>query len=335
MTPIQVLGARTIRHGPYVTIRMMKHAVLLVLAACRPPSTPSQPVAPLPEDLGSASSGSGSAAPAPVAKQIDWPKYPDLTGVPVSHPAGDPIAIPAPIVKAGDRDRRASSSTFEQHYISGESTRYQLTKRDFDLDVTVLAVDAGHPTRLEVATHKANEWVALADAPTDVPREDGALLDGTYTVSTGPSAELRDDTKVTRGPGLDVYGREQEELAGMFGDELRGGDPMADFMRRKQLRLGEVVTITEAEKKQLDAGLVPSTVTLALVAADPTRVTYQMDIDVVRHEDGDTTVHSRGSITFDRKTGARVEQRTQTHKHEVNKYGDDDTFEAATMTWRR
>jgi hypothetical protein len=106
-------------------------------------------------------------------------------------------------------------------------------------------------------------------------------------------------------------------------------------MRKKQLRLGEVVTITEAEKKQLDGGLVPSTVTLALVAADDKRVTYQMDIEVDRHDDSDVKVHSRGSVTFDRKTGARLEQRTQTHKHEVNKYGDDDTFEAATMTWKR
>jgi hypothetical protein len=310
-------------------------ALGLVVGACGPPQSPNQPMSPLPPDPGTqvatGSDGSGGV----VAKHVDWPKYPDLSDVPASHPSGDPIAMPAPVVKAGDHERRTSASTFEQHYVSGESTRFQLTKRDFDLDVTVLAVDAGHPARLEIATHKANEWVALADAPTDVPREDGALLDGTYTVSTGPSAELHDDTKVTRGPGLDVYGREQEELAGMFGDELRGGDPMADFMRKKQLRLGEVVTITEAEKKQLDGGLAPSTVTLALVAADDKRVTYQMDIEVDRHDDGDVSVHSRGSVTFDRKTGARLEQRTQTHKHEVNKYGDDDTFEAATLTWKR
>jgi hypothetical protein len=315
-------------------------ALGLVLAACKPPTTPSQPVAPLPPDPGSAvaagsDASAGSAAAAPVAKHVAWPKYPELGDAPASHPSGDPIALPAPVVKSGDHERRRSTSRFEQHYISGTTTRYQLTKRDFDLEVTVLAVDAGHASRLEVVTHKANESVALDDAPTDVPREEGALLDGTYTVSTGPSRELHDDTKVTRGPGMDVHGREQEELAGMLGDELRGGDPMADFMRAKQLRLGEVVTITEAEKKKLDAGTVPSTVTLALIAADPNRVTYQMDIEVDRHDDADVRVHSRGVVTFDRKTGAQLEQRTQTHKHEVNKYGDDDTFEAATVTFKR
>jgi len=196
----------------------------------------------------------------------------------------------------------------------------------------VLAVEAGHPSRLEIVAHKAQEWVALADAPTTEPRQDEQLLDGTYLVSTGGARELHGETKVTRGPGLDVQGREQEELAGMFGDELRGGDPMATYMRGRKLRLGDVVTLGDAEKKSLDAGLVPSTVTLAVVVADAARVTYQMDIQVVQD---DTTVHSRGTLVFDRKSGARVEQRTQTRKHEVNKYGDNDTFEAATLIWKR
>jgi len=315
-----------------VTIGVMKLAAVIVLAACQPPTSPAQPVSPLPPDPGSAA-GSGSAT---VASKIEWPKYPDLSDVRTSQPSGDPIALPAPVVKTGDHDRRTSTSTFEQHYISGDSTRYQLTKRHFDLEVTVRAVDGNHPSRLEVVTHDANEWVALADAPTTEPRQDEQLLDGTYMVSTGGSRELHDDTKVTRGPGLDVYGREQEELAGIFGDELRGGDPMADFVRNRRLRLGEVVTLGDDDKKLLDPGLVPNPITLALVAADATQVTYQMDISVDHHEDDtDTKVHSRGVLVFDRKTGARLEQRTQMHKHEVNKYGDDDTFEAATLTWKR
>ena len=315
---------------------MMKvAAVVLVLAACKPPTTPTEPISPLPPDPGTevaAGSDGGAAAP---AKHVDWPKFPDLADVPVSHPTGDPIVLPAPVVKAGDRERRTITSTFEQHYVSGSSTRYQLTKRDFDLDVTVLAVDAGHPARLEVAIHKANEWIALADEPTTVPREEGQLLDGTYTVSSGPSRELHDDTKVTRGPGLDVYGREQEELAGLFGADLRSNDPMADFMRGRKLRLGEVVTVTDAEKKQLEAGTVPSTVTLALVAVDPASVTYQLDIHITQTDDSQTEVLARGTITFDRKTGVRLEQREQTHKREVTKYGDDDTFDASTTRWNR
>ena len=312
-------------------------AVVVALAACQPPTTPAQPVSPLPPDPGApvapAAGSDGSAAP--VAKHVDWPKYPDLTGAPDSHPSGDPIALPSPVVKAGDRERRTMTSTFEQHYISGTSTRFQLTKRDFDLEVTVLAVDAGHPSRLEVVAHKANEWIALADAPTTVPREDGALLDGTYTVSSGPSAELHDDTKVTRGPGLDVYGREQEELAGIFGADLRSNDPMADFMRGRKLRLGEVVTVTDAEKKRLEAGTVPSTVTLALVAVDAASVTYQLDIHITQTDDSQMEIRARGAITFDRKTGQRLSQTEQTHKHEVNKYGDDDTFDASTIRWKR
>jgi len=308
---------------------MMKLAgSLLLLAACAPPTTPNQPVAPLPDDTaspGSAAVGSGSAvAKAPVV----WPRYPVIPPIAASQPTGDPIAVPSPVAKVGALEHRTYTGRFEEHYDHDANTRFQLTKRDFELAIKTLAVTKGQPTQLEVTAHKANEWVALADAPTTTPRQDMELLQGTYQVSA---------TEVTRG-AVQVEGREQEELAGMFAEELAGGEPMVEYMRAKKLRLGEVVALTEAEKKKFGADdTAPGQYAVALVAADAKTVTYALEIDAVQKPGGTMTIDIRahGTITFDRATGARILQHNQTHKVEHSEGAIDDSFSEETIAIKR
>lgn len=321
----------------------MKLAALLVaIAACATPNSPQQPVSPLPpdrpipEDAGAETEATPPAPAAPTdPSKIVWPVYPTIGAVPTSHPTGDPITLTSPIVKVGDKHNRLIAGTFEQHYIHDKDTRYQLTKRDFDLDVKVIAVDNNHASRIEVDANKANEWIALADAPTTTPRQSTPLLQGTYTVAADSG---RDGVKVTRGPGMDVYSRESEELGGLFGDELGAPDTTLVFLRAKRLRLGEVVALSEADKKTLGGDQLLGTFTLAVTAADAKTVTYQMDIEATGAPGSmseKATIRMRATIKFERTSGLLLTMSRLTHK--VDKSGDalDDTFENESTTYTR
>jgi hypothetical protein len=321
----------------------MKLAALLVaIAACATPNSPQQPVSPLPPDRPipeDAGAETETTPPAPAAptdpSKIVWPVYPTIGAVPTSHPTGDPITLTSPIVKVGDKHNRLIAGTFEQHYIHDKDTRYQLTKRDFDLDVKVIAVDNNHASRIEVDANKANEWIALADAPTTTPRQSTPLLQGTYTVAADSG---RDGVKVTRGPGMDVYSRESEELGGLFGGELSAPDTTLVFLRAKRLRLGEVVALSEADKKTLGGDQLLGTFTLAVIAADAKTVTYQMDIEATGAPGSmseKATIRMRATIKFERTSGLLLSMSRLTHK--VDKGGDalDDTFENESTTYTR
>jgi hypothetical protein len=320
----------------------MKLAALLVaIAACASPNSPQQPVSPLPPDrpIPEDAATETEATPPVQAKtdpsKIVWPVFPTIGAVPTSHPTGDPITIPSPVVKVGDKHNRLIAGTFEQHYVHDKDTRYQLTKRDFDLDVAVLAVDNNHPSRLEVDANKANEWIALADVPTTTPRQSTPLLQGTYTVTADSG---RDGVKVTRGPGMDVYSRETEELGGLFGDELGAPDTTLVFLRAKRLRLGEVVALTDADKKTLGGGDLSGTFSIALITADPKTVIYQMDIDAtggLGTLSEKASIRMRATIKFERATGFLMAMTRVTHK--LDKAGDavDDTFSSESMTYTR
>jgi hypothetical protein len=320
----------------------MKLAGLLVaIAACASPNSPQQPVSPLPpdrpipEDAAAAAAETETTPAKTDPSTIVWPVFPTIGAVPPSHPTGDPITIPSPLVKVGDKHNRLIAGTFEQHYVHDKDTRYQLTKRDFDLDVEVLAVDANHASRLEVDANKANEWIALADAPTTTPRQSTPLLQGTYTVAADSG---RDGVKVTRGPGMDVYSRETEELGGLFADELGAPDTTLVFLRAKRLRLGEVVPLTDADKKTLGGEDLTGTFSIGVIAADPKTVTYQMDIDATGTNGtvGDKpSIRMRATIKFERATGYLMAMTRVTHK--LDKAGDtaDDTFATESMTYTR
>ena len=323
----------------------MKLAGLLVaIAACAAPNSPQQPVSPLPPDRpipedATGASGEAEATP-PVPTKTDpskivWPVFPTIGAVPTSHPTGDPITIPSPIVKVGDKHNRLVAGTFEQHFIHDKDTRFQLTKRDFDLDVAVVAVDHDHASRLEVDANKANEWIALADAPTTTPRQSTPLLQGTYTVVADSG---RDGVKVTRGAGAEVYSRETEELGGLFGDELGAPDTTLVFLRAKRLRLGEVVALTEADKKTLGGDDLRGTFALALIATDAKTVTYQMDVEATGAPgtmSEKASIRVRATIKFERASGFLMSMTRVTHK--VDKAGDavDDTFASESTTFTR
>jgi hypothetical protein len=320
----------------------MKLAGLLVaIAACASPNSPQQPVSPLPPDHAIPEDAAVAAEvtePVPTKtdpSKIVWPVFPTIGAVPPSHPTGDPITIPSPSVKVGDKHNRLIAGTFEQHYVHDKDTRYQLTKRDFDLDVAVVAIDNNHASRLEVDANKANEWIALADAPTTTPRQSTPLLQGTYTVSADSG---RDGVKVTRGAGNEVYSRETEELGGLFGDELGAPDTTLVFLRAKRLRLGEVVALSAADKKTLGGDDLQGTFSLGVIAADAKTVTYELDIDAtgaLGTSSEKATIRMRATIKFERASGYLMSMTRVTHK--LDKAGDavDDTFATESMTYAR
>ncbi len=273
---------------------------------------------------------------APPAQDISkWPAFPTIGAPPVSKPTGDPIVLPPYLPKVGDAYREKADSSFEQHYSHGTNTRFQRTDTRFDLDVRVIAVEADHPSKVEVAVTTAHETVALADAPTTTPREDEDLLIGTYVIGPGPGGVLgRDEAVVTRGGGVRVEGREQEELGSLFGATLREGDPVARLVRGKQLRLGEVVALTDAEKHRIVGDPVEGTFSLGVAAADAKTVTYQIDVVSVTTKDNTTTdMHMTATMKFDRATSRVLELRNQMHKTERYEDSVDDTFNNDTTTF--
>lgn len=301
----------------------------LVLCACS--SSPHHvDKIPLPGDT-----PADAAVPDDVTK---WQAFPTIADPPTAHPTGDPIALPAYVPKVSDAYREQMTTGFEQHYASGANTRFQRTDTKFDLEVRVLAVEADHPTKVEVATTTAHETVALADKPTTTPREDEDLLVGTYVVGPGAGGSFeRDQAVVTRGGGVQVYGREQEELAGLFGTTLREGDSIMRLVRSKQLRLGEVVALTEDEKKKIaGADPLPGAFSLSVVAADAKTATYQLDVMATTTQDK-TTIDMRmsGTIKVERATGRALELRNQLHKTEKYEGSNDETFstEATIFTY--
>jgi len=314
--------------------------VLVSVAACAAPNSPTQPVSPLPPDRpvpADANMDESEATPPAAAidpSKIVWPIYPVIGAVPTSHPTGDPITVPSPLVKVGDKHNRVIASTFEQHYFHDKTTRYQLTKRDFDLDVKVLAVEHDHASRIEVDANKANESVALADAPTTTPRQNLSLLQGTYTVTADSG---RDGVKVTRGLGVEVYSREIEELGGIFGNELGAPDTTLVFLRSKRLRLGEVVALSDADKKTLGGDQLIGTFDLAVIAADAKTVTYQMDVEATAPGlmSEKATIRMRATIAFERTSGRVLALSRVTHKLDKASDAVDDTFETESTTYTR
>lgn len=310
---------------------MMKIASVLVVVACAPPTSPNAPIAPMLPEPTAAGSGSGSAVNdndlQASTEPVVWPAYPDIPAVPASQPTGAPIALPVPNVKIGALEHRVYTSRFEEHYTHESTTRYQLTKRDFDLDLKTLQVSNGQPTQFEVTARKSREWVALANRPTLEPRQDMELLDGTYQV---------EEDGVSRGV-VRIEGREREELTSMFGTELEaGGDPMSGFMRARKLRLGEVVALSEAERTKF-GGTGEGTYVISIIAVDAKTVTYALDIDRVEKPGGTmwVEIRARGAITFDRATGLRTTQVTRVHSVEHSDGAIDDTFSENEISIKR
>jgi hypothetical protein len=308
----------------------MRTVRLLVLCACSSSPKHVDPI-PLPPE-GDQPVPQDAAPPQDISK---WPAFPTLGGPPASHPTGDPIVLPAYSPKAGDAYRQKADSSFEQHYSHGTSTRFQRTDTHFDLDVRVIAVEADHPKKVEVAVTTAHETIALADAPTTTPREDEDLLIGTYVIGPGPGGGFeRDEAVVTRGGGVRVEGREQEELGGLFGVTLREGDSVTRLVRSKQLRLGEVVALTDADKHRIVGDPVEGTYSLSVAAADAKTVTYQIDVVATTTRDKTTTdMHMAATIKFDRATARVLELRNQLHKTEHYEDSIDDTFSTDTTTF--
>jgi hypothetical protein len=313
----------------------MRRSVLIVLCACHSSAPPVEPV-PLPPteaEQAAAAARQDAGVPQDISK---WPAFPTIPAPPVSIPAGDPIPLPVYAPKAGDSYREQMTTSLEQHYVHAGTTRFQRTDTKYDLDVRVETAAGDHPTKVEVATTTAHETVALADAPTTTPREDEDLFFGTYIVGPGPGGGFeRDEAVVTRGGGVKVYGREQEELGSLFGVTLREGDSVARLVRGKRLRAGEVVPLSDDDKQKVaGAQPVPGAFTLAVVAADGKTVTYQLDV-VSTSTDKDTTTELRmtGTIKLERATSRVLEERNQLRKVERAADSTDETFDTQTTVF--
>ena len=308
----------------------MRLAAVVLLGACHSPPAAKEPRPDLSQEPQVAPATPVAEAP---SDPVVWPEFPRLAPAPASHPTGAPIAVPFTLPSVGDVERETITDTFEQHYVDGTTTtRFQRTERNFDLGVTVLAVDADHPSKVEVTVDVATESIALASAPMATPNQVTTLLAGTYVVAAGKGGGFeRDEAVVSRPGGRRIEGREQEELGSLFGDTLRGGAPLVRFFKSKHLRIGEAVVLNDEAKHAVAAAdPLPGTFTLSLASTSPTTVTYQLDVEsagaIPGSADGTFEMRLVGAVTFDRATGRELEQRDQTHKIERHGTSVDDTF---------
>jgi hypothetical protein len=324
---------------------MTKLVLVIALCGCQPPTTPNQPVAPLPPTTGEAppTTGEAPATHSPVAPAaakpaaVAFPAFPAIATVPASHPTGEPITVPFTLPRVGETVQHTMTSTFEQHYTYDGGTRYQKTDTKFDLDVKTLEVTSGHPSKIEVTANVAIEAVALGDSRDAARHQEETLLSGTYVVTAGNGGRFKHDEAHVKRPGGDeLFGREQEELGSTFGPILRDGYPVERYVKNKRMRLGEAIVLDDEAKRALVGEQpLPGTFTLTLTRAD-TLVTYQLDVESVERTPGNpgkstTELRMQGTITFDRTTGRMIEQRSQTHKVERYKDTVNDTFSSSVI----
>jgi hypothetical protein len=288
-------------------------ASLVALVACHPATAPVQPSAP-------------RLDPQP---PMAWPPFPVLAPAPVSQPQGDAITVPLATPVA---EQWTYASSFEIHESYPSGSRYQRSDSAATLRVKPLAVEGDRPTRIEVETVSASESVALGDTPETASKVQGALFDGTYLIIPGPGTDFtRDLATVMRANREIVRGHAQEELAGVFGPWLQHGRPIVRAIASRSLRAGEVITVQPA-----DVGAeLPGTYTLALVTADATMVTYQLDVVIARKGVlGPVESHAQTTLRLERATGRLRELRELEHELDhTGEGGTEDKFTSTTIAF--
>jgi hypothetical protein len=244
---------------------MTKAWLIVVMVACggKPPAPALEP-APAPEP----------SPPPPLAP--DPPPDDREVGLPpVSKPRGEPIKITVVPANVGDKYRMVMTSTFVADLTS---TTHQETEKAHKLDLEVLAVARGVPTKLRATTVLSSEHMKLPKA--DNTR---AILSGTYLVTAPPglTTENRFDTQIIaeREDGTRAGNWESEVLNDLLRDEIGIPNTYLEVARGRALRLGESIQLDAREKQRL-IGADPKDDATSLTVVEHTGglVTYHIDL---------------------------------------------------------
>lgn len=281
--------------------------VIALVAGCRRAGeTTKRPLVPLDEPM-------APAEKAAAQPKVDMPTPDQLTDIggrpPPSAPVGDPIVLAwTPPHQGAVRVRTMTTVTVDESRSTNEGKqvdRRQVSRYGYRFTELASLVENGRIVEMHVTTHDARESVEL-----DGKTREQLLLWGAYDVDVANGIGEHGRIYATR-DHREVEGREQEELGVVFGLDDGNESGMHQVARAHPLRVGESISLTDAEKQVYAGGpSVPDPIALTLVEVTDELVTLRIDATVDRG--GGSAIRHREVDRYRLSTGALVDKILET-----------------------